>query len=304
MLVYSTTLPQPDLRIFLFAAAIAFSITACNTSPQDTSNINIPGSGIGFTEQKAPASNLATEISDVKGVKMRLVPAGPFTMGNDNVNSSYEEPSHLVILDDYYIDMYEVTNARYARCVRGGPCTEPSIPSAYSNEAFKDFPVTYVSWYQAKTYCEWRGQRLPTEAEWEKAARGTDGRTYPWGEGIDCSRANYSHKSCSGMPAWAAEEFDEKVLQAVGSYNSGISPYGLYDMAGNVEEWVNDWYDYQYYENSPSANPQGASTGEDKLLRGGSWSASTEDGLRTSARNWHEPSMAALWIGFRCARSP
>ena len=155
-----------------------------------------------------------------------------------------EEPIHKVVLDAFSIDKTEVTNALYKDCEDQGVCDPPqdinsnSQASYYGNPAFDDYPVIYVTWDQAKTYCEWRGGRLPTEAEWEKAARSADGRTYPWGETIDDTFANFNY----GIGD----------TTAVGSYENGKSPYGVYDMAGNVWEWVADWYSDTYYQRSPA----------------------------------------------------
>ncbi|MFZ5883520.1 MAG: SUMF1/EgtB/PvdO family nonheme iron enzyme [Chloroflexota bacterium] len=227
-------------------------------------------------------------------ISMRLVPAGEFPMGSEK-GASDERPVHTVYLDAFYMDTYEVTNALYRACVQAGACTPPHqttsyTPSSYyGNPDFDDYPVIYVDWNMAKTYCEWRGARLPTEAEWEKAARGTDGRTYPWGEGIDCDKANYY--GCVGDTT------------KVGSYENGKSPYGPYDMAGNVWEWVADWYDENYYDRSPSRNPQGPSSGSSRVLRGGSWNYN-DDNVRASFRHWLVPDLWSNYIGFRCSRSP
>jgi formylglycine-generating enzyme required for sulfatase activity len=244
------------------------------------------------------ATPYPTEITDAKGVPMRLVPAGEFTMGNKNGYD--EEPPHTVYLDAFYMDKYEVTNARYAACVAAGACTPPHKTSSrrrssyYGNPQYADYPVINVDWYQAQAYCEWRGARLPTEAEWEKAARGTDGRTYPWGNNAPtCSLANFDparRNSCVGDTS------------AVGSYPAGASPYGIYDLAGNVWEWVADWYDANYYASSPSSNPRGPSSGDGRVLRGGSWDFD-ENNDRASDRGWDVPNHRNYSLGFRCSRS-
>lgn len=265
------------------------------------------------TESSTPIPPpLPTEITDAKGVTMRLVPAGKFTMGSDADDAlaecqkyrsdcqrdwfTDEEPPHEVYLGVFYMDKYEVTNALYKACVDVGVCAPPYNASSstrssyYGNSQYDDYPVIYVNWNMAKTYCEWRGARLPTEAQWEKAARSTDGRTYPWGEGIDCDKANYNFR-CVGDTT------------KVGSYESGKSPYGIYDLAGNVWEWVNDWYDENYYQSSPASNPLGPESGTYRALRGGSWYVS-DSYVRASYRTWFDPTLTFDRIGFRCARSP
>ena len=222
-------------------------------------------------------------------------------MGSDN-GASDEQPVHTVHLDAFYVDKYEVTNALYKACADAGVCQLPKDTSSkarsnyYGNPEFDDYPVIYVDWNMAKIYCEtWRGAHLPTEAEWEKAARGTDGRTYPWGEdsggeGSECSKANY-YEDCATDTT------------KVGSYESGKSIYGAYDMAGNVLEWVADWYSETYYQTSPSANPLGPDSGQYRVLRGGSFSTKNDVNLRSAARSSSPPSVSLWNIGFRCARS-
>jgi formylglycine-generating enzyme required for sulfatase activity len=230
-----------------------------------------------------------------------LIPAGSFQMGCDSGNpsemcSSNEQPLHTVTLSAYFIDKYEVTNARYQACVDAGGCTAPgNVDSVtrspyYGTSTYADYPVINVTWHQASAFCAWAGKRLPTEAEWEKAARGSsDTRVYPWGDSApDCTKTNYS--TCV---------FD---TSGMGSYPSGASPYGVMDMAGNVFEWVNDWYGSSYYSMSPSVNPQGPSTGVVRVLRGGSWNDDVNV-VRSAYRLYTYPFSSNLALGFRCVRS-
>ncbi len=250
------------------------------------------------------ATPYPTEIVDAKGVPMRFVPAGEFTMGSER--SDNERPVHTVYLDAFYIDKYEVTNAYYQACVDAGDCTPPEYTSSYTrphyygNFEFGSYPVIYVSRNQAETYCKWRGASLPTEAQWEKAARGIDGRTYPWGENITCHDANfyyykryiYGHFYCVGDTI------------TVG-YHDEETPFGIYDMAGNVWEWVADWYSATYYQNSPSSNPTGPASGEYHVVRGGSWNSDHRELVSSNRRVMTNPfgGIAYNDVGFRCARS-
>jgi formylglycine-generating enzyme required for sulfatase activity len=197
---------------------------------------------------------------------MVFVPAGEFTMGSSDADKDAygdEKPQHTVYLDAFWMDKYEVTNAQYKKCVDAGKCSRPSESKSYTrssyygNASFDNYPVIYVSWNDAKTYCEWAGKRLPTEAEWEKAARGADGRIYPWGNTFDISKVNAERKVGD--------------TTEVGAYPAGASPYGALDMAGNVWEWVADWYSANYYASSPRNNPTGPSSGQYRVVRGGAW---------------------------------
>jgi eukaryotic-like serine/threonine-protein kinase len=198
-----------------------------------------------------------------------------------------------VYLDDFYIDRYEVTNALYQACVDAGACQPPgqtgsvTRDSYYGNSQFDNYPVVYIDWESADAYCQWRGMGLPTEAQWEKAARGREGRTYPWGDNIDETYANYNN---------AVGDTTE-----VGSYENGKSPYGVYDMAGNAWEWVADWYSETYYLDTPLTNPTGPTTGKYRVLRGGSW-LDDETIVTTSNRGWNQLEFFTnIDFGFRCA---
>lgn len=238
---------------------------------------------------------MPAEIVDSFGVPMVLVPEGNYMSGNENGDID-EVPVNSIFLDSFYIDKFEVTNALYARCVNEGACRALrridsfTRSSYFGNPEFDNYPVVYVDWNMANAFCEWRGAKLPTEAQWEKAARGQDGRTYPWGEEIDCRRANYQggSASCPGGTTM------------VGTYATGVSPYGAHDMAGNVWEWVADWYSEIYYQSIPAVNPLGPEDGQSKVLRGGSWADDAPD-LRVSNRLRFAPNYINFNIGFRCA---
>ena len=235
------------------------------------------------------------------------IPAGEFAMGCDPDHNfdqpctkdnepTDELPLHTVYLNAYLIQRTEVTNAQYAVCVAAGGCSLPHELSSYSrsdyygNPEYGNYPVLYVDWYQADAYCHWAGGRLPTEAEWEKAARGSTPIAFPWGDG---------GPACSLANSWdeAANDYCYGDTAAVGSYPDGASTYGVLDMAGNVWEWVNDWYDFDYYEDSPEANPSGPLTGEYRAMRGGGWYCFWND-IRTGNRHSFSPGDELLQHGF------
>jgi formylglycine-generating enzyme required for sulfatase activity len=225
---------------------------------------------------------------------MVLVPSGAFRRGCNSVVdsecSSDESPYKTITLSAFKIDKTEVTVSAYKACVNAGECSAPNTGNScnWNVSGREDHPINCVDWAQANAYCAWAGKRLPTEAEWEKAARGTDGRKYPWGnQAIDCTKANYS--GCVGSTT------------SVGDYPSGASPDGALDMGGNVWEWVTDWYDSGYYATSPTTDPEGPSSGQYRVLRGGSWSRLPAD-ARASNRLRDSPGFRFEDLGFRCAQ--
>jgi formylglycine-generating enzyme required for sulfatase activity len=225
------------------------------------------------------------------------VPAGEFVMGKDYyISPTDRSPTHRVNLEAFLIDRSEITNGMYALCVKANGCRPPgknysaTRDNYFDNPQYAGYPVIYVTWQDARDYCAWAGRRLPTEAEWEKAARGTDGREYPWGnQAWDASRANL------GI---------ENDTTQFGSFPAGASPYGALDMAGNVWEWVEDWYSDTYYSQSPPDNPRGPLTGQRRVLRGGAWNIGHYDfNLLITTRIAYEPQISNGYIGFRCATS-
>ncbi len=214
------------------------------------------------------------------GMPQVYIPAGILHMGGYDVRAAPDEfPAHDVTLDAFRMDQLEVTNGMYSLCVHAGVCVPPqSVESQrrfdyYENPEFKDYPVVYVTWGQAKTYCEWAGRSLPTEAQWERAARGDDLRTFPWGE---------------DKPDWRFANFNfiVKDTSRAGSYPLWASPFGVLDMAGNVAEWTNDFYDFDFYLTSPLENPLGpvSSSSLNRVVRGGSL-GDAEINIRVSKRS-------------------
>lgn len=264
-------------------------------------------SALQAAEPRATQNGQGPVIETIKGqdgAPMVLIPAGPFTMGsNDGLPN--ERPEHTVTLDAYYIDLYEVTLGLYRKFLEA---TKHAAPPTWDDEAaltVGDRPAIGMKWADALAYCKWAGKRLPTEAEWEKAARGTDGRRYPWGHMqpfVDIANYNRGLWVSETITLMGVTSGLEGMSVRHGLKEGGKSPYGLTHMAGNAAEWVADWYERDYYQKSPDKNPTGPTNGDKHVLRGGSW-ADLPTALRVTARFSAEPEFEDRTIGFRCAMS-
>ncbi len=225
------------------------------------------------------------------GMVLVFIPAGKFVMGSEAGDPAVdrdETPSHIVRIDSFWMDKTEVTNAMYGQCIFTGVCAPPAQTKFYTMTEYSQHPILGVSWEQAVAYCAWAGRRLPTEAEWERAARGDDGRAYPWGnENPSSELVNFNQEVNKTSP--------------VGSYPQGASYYGVLDMAGNVWEWVADGYSAEYYAASPGNNPLSPSPVNQRVLRGGNWDSNAA-GIRSANRFWAFPGRNDT-DGFRCSKS-
>ena len=280
----SQALP-PTTPTYTIAASPVPTVTIQISEPPPTSQ---PTPTVKFVPPAAIIDVGQMWINSIDGAEMVGVPAGEFTMGSSE-GTVAEGPAHIVYLDAFYIDKYEISNNQYRKCVEAGICVQLEKRTSYDDPDFAHHPGVNVTWPWANSYCEWARKRLPTEAEWEKAARGTDGRRYPSGNEINCDHAQY--KECGGQTI------------PVGNLPNGVSPFGAFDMAGNVWEWVIDEWQEDYYQISPSSNPQGPSNPrniqEIHVFRGGSWSEPA-DLLRSTYRTWYMPDAQYYNLGFRC----
>ena len=308
-------------NIMLFVALI---LAACQTAPSaapESTASTLPQETATATQTEIPPSTTPSpaetsmpetvKISLTDGMTQLYIPAGTFIMGGlDVYQESDELPAHGIYLNAFWIDQVEVTNGMYNLCVQTGLCRPPARISSdnrleyFGNPEFQDYPVVHIAWYDANAYCQWAGRRLPTEAEWEHAARGDDKRNYPWGDELP-NEYNSNSVNIVGDTS------------RVGSYAEGASPFGVLDMAGNVWEWVADRYKPNYYKISPAENPAGPTQetvfNNLRVLRGGSYQ---DDGiiLRLANRSFlagpnplTQPTDEAYYgrssvkIGFRCA---
>jgi formylglycine-generating enzyme required for sulfatase activity len=257
------------------------------------------------TATPTPQYSIGSTMTGKDGMTLLYVPAGEFTMGSDNGELD-EKPVHNVYLDAFWIDKTEVTNAMFAKCVQDGACNQPSsrvytLDDDFGNSEFDNYPVINVSWNDAKAYCEWADRRLPTEAEWEKAARGENALVYPWGNNFEGTLVNFCDKNCP--LDWADRSSDDgyRDTAPVGSYPAGKSIYGALDMSGNVREWVSSLY--QAYPYSATDGREDLIASGSRVLRGGSWYYDDSD-VRSASRIRSDPANTNGNIGFRCSRSP
>ena len=308
-----TTIPENTEAIEVVATEAQPSTATHSPTPQPTdTHTPVPTDTPVPTSTHTPlpsptATELPAEIIDENGAPMALIPAGNFQMGSDAWRED-ERPVHGVFLGDFYMDIYEVTNLQFAAFldevgnqIEGeGTWLDADTRDVHLNQkdgswvpdaGYENHPVVFVTWYGAQAFCQWRGARLPTEAEWEKAARGgVEGADYPWGDKDPVCTAG----AVNGAQAPSCA----KKTAPVGSFLP--NGYGLFDMAGNAWEWTADWYSKTYYGESPGENPPGPSSGGFRVLRGGSWEFNLYL-IRVAAREGFVPSVTHHQIGFRCA---
>jgi eukaryotic-like serine/threonine-protein kinase len=287
--------------------------SAVQITPTHPANTPLPAA----TSPPGPACTQIgpTWISPVDGVTLVCVPAGEFLMGatdNDPQAQDNEKPQHRVYLDAFWIDRIEVTNANFAKCMADGACrpeiyevsASTYIPYAVHPD-YQDFPALLYEAEAAAAYCQWASRRLPLEAEWEKAARGTEVRAYPWGNDLDCTKANYAecHPVAKGEDTPRCGSTPHCRTSRVDDYPAGATFYGALNMAGNVWEWVADWYAPDYYAHSPTRNPTGPQEGDFRVRRGGGSKSRTQE-LRVTTRASGTPQhYFDGQMGFRCAAS-
>ncbi len=279
------------LAVAAAAAALGYrAAPASLKAPVRVLSARLASLNLGYSP---PPLSITQKVAARDGMTQVYIPAGEFTMGTDHVKYVGSSPEHKVYLNAFWMDRALVTNAMYARCVAAGRCqylyARPGFNPGYSNPLYRDYPVTFVSWDEARTYCSWAGRRLPTEAEWEKAARGTQALLYPWG---------------SSPPDPTLLNFASNIGATVSvfRYPRGASPYGILQLEGNVRQWVHDWFDPNYYSVSPYSNPLGPKSGTNRVLRGAAFD-DNERQVLVFIRFDHRPTSRGINRGFRCAQS-
>lgn len=294
--------------------------------PTATSTVT-PSPSVTPAATELPAGH--TRVWEKDGAVMVYVPAGEFRMGSDTdqANTAWdlckayigdlgagacrlaafgdERPAHVVTLDGFWIDRTEVTNGQYRQCVQARECAPPvesgsfTRDSYYGDSLYETYPVIWVRWDQAADYCAWAGRRLPTEAEWEYAARGPEGLLFPWGDSFDGTVLNYCDVGCDGVNDETVDDGYPDTAP-VGVFPAGASWCGALDMAGNVREWVADWYGR--YPSEQQVNPTGPASGDARIPRGGSWYDMPDD-VRSANRGGNSSDYSRHKVGFRCASS-
>lgn len=294
------------IQLTFIYVLISISLAGCNSDKKSKKPIEPVQPAPIVTSPVTPPAPPITSPVAIVDTETIDIPAGEFTMGCDDEDYStcvLGKPAHKVYLDAYTIDKYKVTYRRYQECLDAGVCTA-LFAGAGCNAGMpwnSDHPVNCVDYSQASTYCEFDNKRIPTEAEWEKAARGLNSIKYPWGNAAPtCDLAVINKKTSDDVmgPGCGAG-----TTQAIGTKPDGASPYGVMGMAGNLFEWTSDWYSESYFAQSPYNNPKGPENGEHKVLRGSSWLMRTDDGIASVVRSGYSPLGQGYVVGFRCASS-
>ena len=285
------------VRIYMVPGLLCASALACLVGCRSGQHVDSEKLSV---EAQTPAQTTpATQVQKVPTSVMVDIPAGSFMMGGQPHDSD-ALPVREVFVSRFSIGKYEVTVRQYKACEADGACTRPVKTSDdvdvfnYGGEDRDLHPINGVTWEQARDYCRWENKRLPTEAEWEKAARGADRRKYPWGDDLPSCKYTVMHGEYPGC--------NTMLTSKVGRKQGDVSPYGVHDMAGNVAEWVQDWYNPKYYTSSPTRDPTGPETGSKRATRGAGYYSGPER-MNIGARNFAKPDEANAEIGFRCAMS-
>ena len=308
---------KPFSYVFFLVLIIMITVSSCSPSVKDTvdndssrqtAKTKTPLNSIDSSTSKEAKVNKGKEIlvNPADGAEMILIPAGEFTMGasdSDKKAQEQEKPAHKVYLDAYYIYKYEVTNNQFRKFALETGYKAEGNWEKWVTSGTGDYPAIMVSWNDAAAYCKWAGVKLPTEAQWEKAARGNDDRIYPWGNNWDPSLCGNKKTPLKLIEGKARYLFEKTGILPVGFFAGGVSPYGVMDMSGNVREWCSDWFKEDYYSNSPVKNPLGPDEGEDKVLKGGSFFGEISS-CRITAREDNEASSNDTDYGFRCVWEP